>query len=106
MSALEYQFPDPDNAPAAYLDVAINSFNNMMGRWDETSCGGGLKWQVYPENSYGYNYKNSISNGCVFALGARLARYTGNQTYAGKWLVEKSHKALLTQKHRFGQQGL
>jgi mannan endo-1,6-alpha-mannosidase len=87
MSALEYQFPDPEKAPAAYLDVAINSFNNIVGRWDETSCGGGLKWQIYKENSYGYNYKNAISNGCTFALGARLARYTGNQTYAD-WAVK------------------
>jgi mannan endo-1,6-alpha-mannosidase len=87
MSALEYQFPDPENAPAAYLEVAINSFNNIVGRWDESSCGGGLKWQIYPENAYGYNYKNAISNGCTFALGARLARYTGNQTYAD-WAVK------------------
>lgn len=82
MSALEYQFPEPDSAPADYLEVAVNTFNNIVGRWDTTSCGGGLKWQIYPENSYGYNYKNAISNGCTFALGARLARYTGNQTYA------------------------
>jgi mannan endo-1,6-alpha-mannosidase len=82
MSALEYQFPEPGQAPAAYLDVAVNAFNNIVGRWDTTTCDGGLKWQIYPENSYGYNYKNAISNGCAFALGARLARYTGNQTYA------------------------
>lgn len=82
MSALEYQFPDANSAPADYLDVAVNAFNNIVGRWDTTTCDGGLKWQIYPENSYGYNYKNSISNGCAFALGARLARYTGNQTYA------------------------
>lgn len=82
MSALEYQFPDADSAPADYLEVAVNAFNNIVGRWDTTSCDGGLKWQIYPENAYGYNYKNSISNGCTFALGARLARYTGNQTYA------------------------
>jgi mannan endo-1,6-alpha-mannosidase len=87
MSALEYQFPDPEKAPAVYLDVAINSFNNIVGRWDEGSCGGGLKWQIYPENAYGYHYKNAISNGCTFALGARLARYTGNQTYAD-WSVK------------------
>ncbi|KZM24258.1 Mannan endo-1,6-alpha-mannosidase [Ascochyta rabiei] len=82
MSALEYQFPDADSAPADYLEVAVNAFNNIVGRWDTTTCDGGLKWQIYPENAYGYNYKNSISNGCAFALGARLARYTGNQTYA------------------------
>jgi mannan endo-1,6-alpha-mannosidase len=82
MSALEYQFPDPSQAPANYLEVVTNAFENIVGRWDETSCGGGLKWQIYPENAYGYNYKNSISNGCAFALGARLARYTGEQKYA------------------------
>jgi mannan endo-1,6-alpha-mannosidase len=87
MSALEYQFPDPSQAPANYLEVVTNAFENIVGRWDETSCGGGLKWQIYPENAYGYNYKNSISNGCTFALGARLARYTGEQKYAD-WAVK------------------
>jgi mannan endo-1,6-alpha-mannosidase len=82
MSALEYQFPDSDSAPADYLEVAVNAFNNVVGRWDTTTCDGGLKWQIYPENAYGYNYKNAISNGCAFALGARLARYTGNTTYS------------------------
>lgn len=33
-------------------------------------------------NQLGYSYKNTISNGCFFNLAARLARYTGNQTYA------------------------
>ncbi|CAE7179212.1 hypothetical protein CFE70_006030 [Pyrenophora teres f. teres 0-1] len=87
MSALEYQFPDPAQAPADYLKVVTNAFENIMGRWDTTTCGGGLKWQIYPENAYGYNYKNSISNGCAFALGARLARYTGEQKYAD-WSVK------------------
>lgn len=40
-----------------------------------------LRWQVYPFLS-GYDYKNSIANGCFFNLGARLARYTNNNTYA------------------------
>jgi mannan endo-1,6-alpha-mannosidase len=87
MSALEYQFPDPAQAPADYLEVATSSFDSIVGRWDETSCDGGLKWQIYPENSYGYNYKNAISNGCAFGLGARLARYTGEQKYAD-WSVK------------------
>ncbi|KAJ4295229.1 hypothetical protein N0V90_007240 [Kalmusia sp. IMI 367209] len=82
MSAAEYGFPEPEDAPATYLEVSKNCFNNIVSRWDETSCGGGLKWQIYPENDYGYNYKNSISNGAAFALGARLAHFTGNQTYA------------------------
>ena len=40
-----------------------------------------LRWQVYPYLT-GYDYKNSIANGCFFNMGARLARYTGNDTYA------------------------
>jgi mannan endo-1,6-alpha-mannosidase len=40
-----------------------------------------LRWQVYQWLS-GYDYKNSIANGCFFNLGARLARYTNNDTYA------------------------
>ncbi|KAH7135929.1 glycosyl hydrolase family 76-domain-containing protein [Dendryphion nanum] len=82
MSALEFQFPDPQEAPTTYLEVVENAFNNIVSRWNTESCGGGLKWQIYPENAYGYNYKNSISNGAAFALGARLARYTGNEKYA------------------------
>src|SRR4051812_417276 len=40
-----------------------------------------LRWQVYPYLT-GYDYKNSIANGCFFNIGARLARYTQNDTYA------------------------
>ena len=44
-------------------------------------CEGGLRWQIFPFNN-GFNYKNSISNGCFFNIASRLARYTGNETYA------------------------
>lgn len=40
-----------------------------------------LRWQTLPYLN-GYDYKNSIANGCYFNIGARLARYTGNDTYA------------------------
>jgi mannan endo-1,6-alpha-mannosidase len=40
-----------------------------------------LRWQVFPYLT-GYDYKNSIANGCFFNIGARLARYTSNDTYA------------------------
>jgi mannan endo-1,6-alpha-mannosidase len=62
------------------LQVAENVFNSQVARWNNTACGGGLKWQIFPANP-GYNYKNSVSNGAFFHLAARLARYTGNQTY-------------------------
>ena len=42
-----------------------------------------LRWQVY-QYLTGYDYKNSIANGCFFNLGARLARYTNNATYANR----------------------
>jgi mannan endo-1,6-alpha-mannosidase len=55
-------------------------FNTQAVRPDN-NCGGGLRWQVYPYLT-GYDYKNSIANGCFFNIGARLARYTDNDTYA------------------------
>src|SRR5205085_2193190 len=63
-----------------WLALAQAVFNLQTARWDTSSCNGGLRWQIYPFNN-GYNYKNSISNGCFFSLAARLARYTSNQTY-------------------------
>jgi mannan endo-1,6-alpha-mannosidase len=39
-----------------------------------------LRWQIFTFNN-GYNYKNTISNGCFFNMAARLGRYTGNTTY-------------------------
>lgn len=55
-------------------------WNTQVRRWDTSSCNGGLKWQIFDFNK-GYNYKNSVSNGAFFQLSARLARFTGNQTY-------------------------
>jgi mannan endo-1,6-alpha-mannosidase len=80
MDAVEYGFPDPLPPAPAWLQVCINAFNDYVSRWDTTKCNGGLKWQFHPENA-GYDYKNAISNGVFFQLSARLARYTGNQTY-------------------------
>ncbi|KAF2203979.1 hypothetical protein GQ43DRAFT_388884 [Delitschia confertaspora ATCC 74209] len=82
MSAVEYQFQDPAKSDPQYLEVVKNAFDNIASRWDNKACNGGLKWQIYPENAYGYNYKNAVSNGAMFALGARLARYTGEKKYA------------------------
>ena len=86
MTAAEQQLPNPPNS-ISWLDLAKNVFNDQAARWDTSTCGGGLRWQIFTFNS-GYNYKNSISTGSFFQLGARLARYTGNQTYA-EW-VDKS----------------
>lgn len=40
-----------------------------------------LKWQIFPSNN-GYDYKSTIANAAFMQLSARLARYTGNATYA------------------------
>ena len=81
MTAAETNFQDPPSGTPGWVAMAQAVFNLMAGRWDTSTCGGGLRWQIYTWNQ-GYTYKNSIANGCFFNIGARLARYTGNQTYA------------------------
>lgn len=81
MSAAETNFQNPPKSQPQWLELAQAVFNSQAARWDTASCGGGLRWQIYQFNR-GYNYKNSISNGCFFNLAARLAKYTGNDTYA------------------------
>ncbi|KAH8595236.1 glycoside hydrolase family 76 protein [Bisporella sp. PMI_857] len=81
MAAAESNFPNPPDDIPGWVAMAQAVFNLMTTRWDTTTCGGGLKWQIFSFNA-GYNYKNSIANGCFFNIAARLAQYTGNQTYA------------------------
>ncbi len=81
MSAAENNFPNPPADQPQWLALAQSLFNQYAERWEEATCGGGLRWQIFTFNN-GFNYKNSISNGCFFNLAARLARYTGNETYA------------------------
>ncbi|KAM3430172.1 hypothetical protein NHJ13734_007860 [Beauveria thailandica] len=81
MSAAEYNFPNPPADKPQWLELAQAVFNTQAARWDTADCNGGLRWQIYQWNK-GYDYKNSISQACFFALGARLALYTGNKTYA------------------------
>ncbi|KAJ9142547.1 Mannan endo-1,6-alpha-mannosidase [Coniochaeta hoffmannii] len=81
MSAAENNFPDPPAGQPQWLALAQAVFNEYATRWDTETCGGGLRWQIFTFNN-GFNYKNSISNGCFFDVAARLARYTGNATYA------------------------
>lgn len=92
LTAEDYGVPLPeqtkrDESPSNWTQLAINVFNEQVARWDEQSCGGGLRWQIFTFNN-GYNYKNSGSEGTFFQLAARLAASTGNKTYAD-W-AEKS----------------
>lgn len=81
MLAAETNFQNPPKGSPQWLALAQAVFNEMASRWDTTTCGGGLRWQIFQFNN-GFTYKNSIANGCFFNLAARLARYTGNTTYA------------------------
>lgn len=81
MSAAENKFPDPPAGSPQWLALAQAVFNSQAIRWDNATCGGGLRWQIFTFNN-GYNYKNTISNGCFFNMAARLAMYTKNDTYA------------------------
>ncbi|KAF5093405.1 hypothetical protein D0Z03_002427 [Geotrichum reessii] len=81
MAAAEKNFSNPASNEPQWLYLAQAVFNTMAARWDTQHCEGGLRWQIFTWNN-GYNYKNTVSNGCLFNLAARLARYTNNETYA------------------------
>jgi mannan endo-1,6-alpha-mannosidase len=81
MSAAEYNFQNPPSGKPGWLALAQAVFNTQAARWETQYCGGGLRWQIFRWNN-GFDYKNSISQACFFNLAARLALYTGNQSYA------------------------
>lgn len=80
ITAAEFNFPEQDGQPS-WVSLAQGVFNTQYPRWDTSSCHGGMRWQIWPYQN-GYLTKNAISNGGLFQLSARLALYTGNQTYA------------------------
>ena len=81
LSAAENKLPDLGNGQPSWLSLAQAVFNTQAARWDTTACGGGLKWQIFTFNS-GYDYRNTISNGCFFNIASRLYKYLGNDTYS------------------------
>ncbi|OIW27116.1 putative dfg5 protein [Coniochaeta ligniaria NRRL 30616] len=88
MLAAENNFENPPSTDPQWLALAQAVFNTQAARWDNQNCNGGMRWQI-PLSNNGYDYKNTIANGIFFNLGARLARYTGNDTYA-QW-AEKTY---------------
>lgn len=80
LEAAERNFTNPPDDQPGWLALAQAVYNTMNSRWDDANCGGGLRWQIFQWNS-GYDYKNTISNAGLFVIAARLARYTGNDTY-------------------------
>lgn len=78
MQAVERKLPDTDNHK--WLDLLESLVKQLNGRWDSKTCLGGLRWQ-YDTSRNGYTYKNSITNGILFNLASRLAKFTGKQEY-------------------------
>lgn len=87
MTAAEMKFPNPPEDKPQWLELAQAVFNTQASplRHDD-KCNGGLRWQI-PFSNTGYDYKNTIANGCFFNIGARLYRYTKNETYLD-WAVK------------------
>ncbi|KAL8999137.1 MAG: hypothetical protein Q9169_001916 [Polycauliona sp. 2 TL-2023] len=88
MSAAEFDLNlESSNRSSSYLSYARDVFDIQTTRWDMGTCNGGLTWN-FPDvagrqsaEPSGYMYKDSFSNGILSQLAARLARFTGNQTY-------------------------
>jgi mannan endo-1,6-alpha-mannosidase len=85
MSAAENRLPDLEDGKPSWLSLAQAVFNTQKIRWDQTTCGGGLRWQILLFNN-GYDYKNTISNGCFFNIAARLYKYLEDEIYS-EWAV-------------------
>jgi len=87
IAAAEYKLKDPPGDQPGWLAMTQSVFNQFVGRYQKEvadgNCGGGMRWQIFPWLN-GWTYKNMASNGGLFHLGARLAMYTKNDTYA-KW---------------------
>lgn len=81
--AAETGFTDPPAEDPQWLSLAQAVFNEQTHeerRVPSGNCQWGLRWQVYQTNN-GFDYINTIANACYFNIGARLARYTNNDTY-------------------------
>jgi mannan endo-1,6-alpha-mannosidase len=85
ITASETGFPEVSGKPT-WTSLARAVFQMQVDRWDTKACGGGLTWQIWPYQA-GYTMKNAISNGGLFELSARLARFTKNETYA-EWATK------------------
>ncbi|KAF7955618.1 hypothetical protein EAE96_004544 [Botrytis aclada] len=79
MSAVETRLVEDQNV--SWVDLAQATFDEQVLRWDEKTCNGGLRWQIFTFNN-GYTYKNTITNGNFFQLAARLATSQKNDTYS------------------------
>lgn len=51
MAAAEYNYPNPPPDQPQWLALVQAVFNSQLARWDNATCGGGLRWQIFPFNA-------------------------------------------------------
>lgn len=51
MEAAEYAFPNPPDTEPQWLALVQAVFNRQAARWDNTTCNGGLRWQIFSYNN-------------------------------------------------------
>lgn len=83
MSAAEYGLPNPPKGKPQWLALAQAVFNSQVPRWDDKTCGGGLRWQIFTFNS-GIDYKVRNNARSMLALGPR-ARMSPNTAFRASW---------------------
>lgn len=95
IAAAEQGFTNPPKDQPQWLALGQGTLHSQMSmerRIDpnaNTPCAWGLRWQVFQGAVNGWDYVNTISNGCFMNMAARVGRYTGNATYL-EW-AEKTY---------------
>jgi len=91
LTALERNFTKIEGLD--YERSVINITQQQIQQWDTRTCGGGLRWQYRQEN-VGWDSKTMVTNGGLYALCGRLARWTNDSQYVEmaetvwEWTVE------------------
>jgi len=78
LSAVEQNF---SSGSTNYLNLAKSVFDQQVRRWDNSTCGGGLRSTLNSGDVAGYTFKDALSIGTFFQLAARLGLQTQNGTY-------------------------
>lgn len=86
VAAAETDFSPPENK--SWAEYAAEVFDVQVRRWDEETCGGGVRLAMLTFQN-GFKYKSNAATGRFFLLASRLAKLTGNTTYS-EW-ADKSY---------------
>ncbi|KAK6091322.1 hypothetical protein MT418_008167 [Batrachochytrium dendrobatidis] len=82
----------PRSKTISYLQVAINTYDEIMQQHDPTTCGGGIFWSRDRTRADTKDYKSVITNVQMMVHSAKLGIITGDPKYMAtadtlyKWL--------------------